>query len=119
MRSLAPDIPPHVADVIRSLPPDVKRSVKQAIRAIVQEPEIGAPLIGELTGFWKFRVRRFRVVYEVDRARGALRIVAIGHRSVIYDELSEAARRIKKRKRSPLTSTKPSSRDVSGKCIRN
>ena len=60
MRLLAPDIPPHVADVIRRLPPDVKHSVKQAIRA--------------------------------------LRIVAVGHRAVICDELSQAARRSVKRK---------------------
>lgn len=98
MRWLAPDIPPHVAEVIRRLPPDVKRSVKQAIRALAQNPQIGAPLIGDLAGLWKYRVRRFRIVYEVERARRALRIVAVGHRAVIYDELSQAARRSVKRK---------------------
>ena len=56
MRLLAPDIPPHVADVIRRLPPDVKHSVKQAIRALAQNPQIGAPLIGDLAGLWKYRV---------------------------------------------------------------
>ena len=97
MRLLAPDIPPHVADVIRRLPPDVKHSVKQAIRALAQNPQIGAPLIGDLAGLWKYRVRRFRIVYEVDRARRALRVVAVGHRTVIYDELSQAVRRSMKR----------------------
>ncbi len=93
MRLLAPDIPPHVAGVIRRLPPDVKRSVKQAIRALAQKPQIGAPLIGDLAGLWKYRVRRFRIVYQVDRARRALLIVAVGHRTVIYDELSQAGHR--------------------------
>ncbi|MBI1814017.1 MAG: type II toxin-antitoxin system RelE/ParE family toxin [Deltaproteobacteria bacterium] len=93
MRLLAPDIPPHVSDVIRRLPPDVKHSVKQAIRALAQSPQIGAPLIGELASLWKYRVRRFRIVYEVDRAHRALRIVAVGHRAVIYDELSQSAKR--------------------------
>ncbi|HUI28049.1 MAG TPA: type II toxin-antitoxin system RelE/ParE family toxin [Candidatus Kryptonia bacterium] len=97
MRRLAPDVPPHVADVIRRLPPDVKHSVKQAIRALAQDPQIGAPLVGDLAGFWKYRVRRFRIVYQVDRPRRALRIVAVGHRSLIYDELSQAARRSMKR----------------------
>jgi len=99
MRLLTPDIPPHVADVIRQLPPDVKHSVKRAIRALAQDPEIGAPLIGDLAGFSKFRVRRFRIVYQVDRARRALRIVAVGHRALIYDALSQAARRPVKRKK--------------------
>jgi mRNA interferase RelE/StbE len=92
MRLLAPNIPPHVAHVIRRLPPDVKRSVKQAIRALARDPEIGAPLIGHLAGLWKYRVRRFRIVYEADRGCGMLRIVGVGHRAVIYDALSEAAR---------------------------
>jgi mRNA interferase RelE/StbE len=91
MRLLAPDIPPHVAAVIRRLPPDVKLSVKQAIRALAENPGIGTPLIGDLAGFWKYRVRRFRIVYEVDRSRRALRIIAVGHRTVIYDELLHLA----------------------------
>jgi mRNA interferase RelE/StbE len=93
MRALSPDIPPDVAHVIRGLPPDVKRSVKQAIRALSQDPQIGTPLIGELTGLWKYRARRFRIVYEVDQARGKLRIAAVGHRKGIYEELTEAMRR--------------------------
>ena len=94
MRALSPDIPPHVAAVIRRLPPDVKRSVKQALRALVRNPQIGAPLIGELAGLWKYRVRRFRIVYEVNRAHGVVRIVAVGHRKGIYDEVTEAVRRL-------------------------
>ena len=98
MRRLTPDIPPHVADVIRRLPPDVKHSVKQAIRALAHNPQIGAPLIGDLAGLWKYRVRRFRIVYQVDRTRWALCIVAVGHRSLICDELSQALQPSVKRK---------------------
>ena len=98
MRLLEADIPPHVADVIRRLPPDVKHSVKQAVRALVQNPQIGAPLIGDLADLWKYRVRRYRIVYQVDRAHRVLRIVAAGHRVVIYDELSQESRRSAKRK---------------------
>jgi len=99
MRALRPDIPPHVAEAIRRLPPDVKRGVKQAIRALALDPQIGAPLIGELAGLWKYRVRRFRIVYETDRTRGKLRIAAVGHRKQIYDELAAAIRRPTRKKR--------------------
>jgi mRNA interferase RelE/StbE len=96
MRVLSADIPPHVAEVIRRLPPDVKRSVRQAVCALVRNPQIGTPLIGELAGLWKYRVRRFRIVYEVNRAHGAVRIVAVGHRRGIYDEVTEAVRRVRR-----------------------
>jgi mRNA interferase RelE/StbE len=62
-----PDIPPHVAQLIRHLPPELKRSVKQAVRSSSSNPFSGEPLLRELTGLWKYKVRRFRLIYEVDR----------------------------------------------------
>ena len=86
-------IPPHVADVIRRLPPDVKRSVKQAMRALASQPDAGEPLRRELEGLWKYRARRFRVVYAVDRARRLVQILAVGHRRTIYEEAAERVRK--------------------------
>jgi mRNA interferase RelE/StbE len=87
------DIPPHVAEVLRHLPPDIKRPVKAALRAIGADPSIGAPLDRELKGLWRFRVRRFRIVYDIDRSRRTVRVMAVAHRRHIYDDLSEMARR--------------------------
>ena len=75
------------------LPPEVKQAVKAAIRSIAIEPATGEPLRGELEGLWKFRVRRYRLVYAVDRRRRVIRIFAVGHRRGIYEEVSERLRR--------------------------
>jgi mRNA interferase RelE/StbE len=83
-----PDIPPHVAEVIRNLHPDLKRSIKSAIRAIATDPGCGEPLRGELEGLWKYRVRRFRIVYSTESKTRVLRIVAVGHRRTVYEELA-------------------------------
>jgi mRNA interferase RelE/StbE len=93
MAGYRPDIPPHVADIVRSLPPEVKRGVKAAIRALCNEPGAGEPLQRELEGLWKYRVRRFRIVYAIERQRRVLRIMAVGHRRVVYEELADLARR--------------------------
>lgn len=87
------DIPPHVAEVLRHLPPDIKRSVRATLRAIGTNPSIGAPLERELKGLWRFRVRRFRIVYAVDRSRRTIRVMAVAHRRQIYDDLTQMARR--------------------------
>ena len=68
MAPFALDIPPHVATVLRHLSPDIKRPVKAALRALVVDPSLGAPLQRELDGLWRFRVRRFRIVYAIDRS---------------------------------------------------
>jgi len=83
-----PDIPPHVAEVIRSLHPDLKRSIKSAVRALATDPECGEPLLRELDGLWKFRVRRFRIVYAIDHKARIIRLMAVGHRERVYEEIA-------------------------------
>jgi mRNA interferase RelE/StbE len=92
MAAYRPDIPPHVAKVIRHLSPDLKRSIKQAIRFLSVDPFSGAPLMRELSGLWKFKVRRFRIVYELDRKARVVRIFANGHRREVYEELADRLR---------------------------
>ena len=95
MAGFRPDIPPSVAEVIRHLSPELKRSVKHAIRAISADLHCGDPLQRELVDYWKYRVRRFRIVYSIDRAGRVIRIVAVGHRSTIYEDAAEQLRRRK------------------------
>ncbi len=93
MAVFRPDIPPHVAEVIRHLAPDIKRSVKQVLRALSSDPFSGEPLLKELGGLRKYRVRRFRIVYEIDREQRLLRIFAVGHRREVYEQLADQLRR--------------------------
>jgi len=90
--SFRPDIPPHVAEVIRSLHHDLKRSIKAAIRGIAADPEYEEPLIRELDGLWKYRVRRFRIVYAIDYKAQVIRLIAVGHRQSIYEDLTAKLR---------------------------
>ena len=99
MAAYRPDIPPHVAEIIRHLPPDVKRSVKQALRSLSADPFSGAPLMRELlSGLWRFKVRRFRIIYELDRKARIIRIFAIGHRREVYEELADRLRQFARKK---------------------
>lgn len=93
MAAYRPDIPPHVAEIIRHLPPEVKRSIKQAVRALSANPSMGVPLMRELSGLLKFKVRRFRIIYELDRQARVIRIFAIGHRRDVYEDLAGQLRR--------------------------
>ena len=92
MPAYRPVIPPAVAARIRNLPPDLKRGVREAIRAIGLGPGCGEPLERELQDYLKFRVRRFRIVYRVERAATRVVIVAVGHRRTIYEEVAATIR---------------------------
>ncbi len=47
----------------------------------------------ELKRLWKYRVRRFRIVYGIDPRRRVMRIVAVAHRHRIYEEVTDLIRR--------------------------
>ncbi|TKB67920.1 MAG: cytotoxin [Nitrospira sp.] len=76
-----------------SLLTDDHISSKSAIRAIAADPECGEPLKRELDGLRKYRVRRFRIVYGVDQKRRIIRLMAVGHRRSVYEELTDRLRR--------------------------
>ena len=86
-------IAPEAAEVIRALHPDLKRSVRSALDALGNAPSIGEPLRGELAGLWRYRVRRFRIVYTSDRSARTVRIVAVEPRRSIYEDLAASRRR--------------------------
>jgi mRNA interferase RelE/StbE len=85
-------IAPHVAERIRHFAPDLKRGVREAIRAIAVDPARGEPLKRELQGYLKYRVRRFRIVYRVDRRARTVAILAVGPRRSIYEDVAAAIR---------------------------
>ena len=98
MAAYRPDIPPHIAEIIRHLPPDIKRSINQALRSLSADPFSCAPLMRELSGLRRFKVRRFRIIYELDRKARTIRIFAIGHRREVYEELADRLRQVARKK---------------------
>jgi mRNA interferase RelE/StbE len=46
----------------------------------------------ELNGLWKYRVRRCRIVYVIDRKARVIRLIAVGHRKSIYENLTAKLR---------------------------
>jgi mRNA interferase RelE/StbE len=92
-RSYRVEIPPHVARAIRHLPPDVKRAVRAAFDELAQNPSAGEALKAQLAGFMKYRVRRYRVIYSLHRPTSTVRVLAVGHRRNVYEDMAAALSR--------------------------
>jgi mRNA interferase RelE/StbE len=71
----------------------VKRGIRAAIQALSGDPALGEPLQRELEGLMKYRVKRYRVVYTFDKKSRTIRIMAVGHRRAVYEELADLVRR--------------------------
>ena len=81
-------ITPKVQEALRSFPPETKRYIREALDDLQADPLRGKPLRDELVGFHSYRTRRFRIVYRIQRPTVTVVVIAIGHRSTIYEELS-------------------------------
>jgi len=67
---------------------NIKRQLKAAVERIAATPEIGKRLTQELSRFWSYRSGDYRIIYRVSHSEIVVVIVAIGHRSNIYEKIS-------------------------------
>lgn len=67
------------------LPPEIKQQIREGLRLLSVDPYAGEPLKRELEGKRKFRIGRYRIVYEMEPARKVVLISAVGHRGKVYE----------------------------------
>lgn len=78
---------PEAADRIRKLHPEIKREIRDGIRTLLTNPLAGRPLHSELSGYWSFRVRTYRIIYQINDDNTTLDVVFVGSRRNVYEEL--------------------------------
>ena len=78
---------------IRSLHPSIKPIVKARINEIRKNPYLGKALERELSGYYSYKAKRFRIVYKIDTQSQIVHIHHIGHRKDIYELLKELVKK--------------------------
>lgn len=78
---------PEAAGRIRKLHPQVKQEIREAIRTLLQFPLSGHVLQHELSGFRSFRVRTYRVIYQINDQDRTVDVLFVGPRRNVYEEL--------------------------------
>lgn len=60
---------------------DQQKILKTIRKKLTTEPELyGKPLRGELKGFWKLKVDKYRIVYSIDKGKIEVYVVTVGFR---------------------------------------
>ncbi|MEN3000905.1 MAG: type II toxin-antitoxin system RelE/ParE family toxin [Armatimonadota bacterium] len=77
---------PRAQRQLAKLPAEVYERVRDALRALAEEPRPHGCL--KLTGRegWRIRVGNYRVIYEIDDTNRTVTILDIGHRRDVYRE---------------------------------
>lgn len=67
--------------------PEARNQFAEALEGIRANPYLGKPLHGRCRGFYKLRRGRLRVIYWIDHGSCAVRVVMVGYRERVYDEI--------------------------------
>ena len=82
-------ITPFANESAKNLHPEIKKVLKSALKELSKNPYLGKELQEELSGFWTYRVLRYRIVFKADTQKKIIVVWGIGHRSDVYETLSE------------------------------
>jgi len=78
---------PEAANRLRKLHPDVKKDIRSGIEILSSASHSGHALHFELSGLWSYRVRSYRIIYQINEETSTLDILLVGARRNIYEEL--------------------------------
>lgn len=81
------DMNRDVRAFVSHLYPNRKRKIKESLRTIACNPTLGKPLQDKLVGLYSYRVGVLHIVYTIDNTHRIVRVIAIGPRHSIYENL--------------------------------
>ena len=56
----------------------------EKLRLLKENPHLGIPLIGDLSGLWKLRIGDYRAIYKIEKEKLIAFVLKIGHRKNVY-----------------------------------
>ena len=73
----------------KSLHPAMRKQLKAILKKLYENPYLGKALRNELVNFRSLKMKRYRVIYQIDNRNKEAIIYAIGHRRDIYEIITE------------------------------
>jgi mRNA interferase RelE/StbE len=70
---------------LKKLDSNVQEEMLNKIEKLKNNPELGKPLVGNLSGLWKLRYDKYRIIYQIKKQELIILVLNIGHRKNIYD----------------------------------
>jgi len=66
------------------LHPRLRLQVRRRVQELAENPYVGLRLVGELEGFWKDRIGKYRIIYKIDEPNKTLVFYDIDLRKRVY-----------------------------------
>lgn len=62
----------------------ILRTLEERIAVLDDPRRLGAPLVGEHSGYWRWRIGDYRVIARIEDERVLILVVRVGHRREVY-----------------------------------
>lgn len=79
-----PEAAKELKKLDRSEAARIVRTLEERIAVLDDPRSLGAPLVGEHAGYWRWRIGDYRVVARIEDARVVILVVRVGHRREVY-----------------------------------
>ena len=74
---------------LKKLDQSVQRNILKYIKDRLinsENPEqFGKPLLGEMSGYWRYRIQDYRIICVHDLAKHTIVVIRVAHRREVYD----------------------------------
>lgn len=86
----------QVVDFIRSLAPEPRQAIRRSLKNLEKEEGDIRALEGELEGFYRLRVLRYRIIffYHVRSKNRIIRCVYAAPRNIVYEVFAQSVREL-------------------------
>ena len=75
----------QAATFIESYSGKQRRLFDSGLSDLARDPTVGKPLLGELKGYWSYRVGNFRMIYIIRKTEIVIEILRVQHRKEVYE----------------------------------
>jgi len=69
---------------LKKLDKNSKIEIIKKLKRLKNNPRLGKPLLGRLTGLWSLRIGDYRAIYQIKKSELLILVLKLGHRKNIY-----------------------------------
>ena len=96
MKDIRLTFTPEAARLLANLHPESKKLIKAGLTELRQNPHLGDDLQQELSSFKSYKIKRYRILYDINEEEGVIRVYYVGHRRDVYEQFKDLLNNLQK-----------------------
>ena len=89
MKDIRLTFTPEAAKLLSRLHPESKKLIQAGLTELRQNPYLGDDLQHELSGFKSYKIKRYRILYDINEEEGVIQVYYVGHRRDVYEQFRD------------------------------